>query len=106
MIDKSEALRAYQITEEQYDELLADFVAQAAGTIAAIEASTLRGDPKAAAPAVHSLKGVAGNLRLTGCFTIAQGIEAALRGNDRAAIDAGIARMKTAIEEIRASMGG
>jgi HPt (histidine-containing phosphotransfer) domain-containing protein len=101
MIDKSKAMLDYQLTEEQYDELLSEFVAQAEGAVVTIEAAAHEGRTKEAADAAHSLKGVAGNLRLDDCFAAARNIECAVKGNDGPAADREISNFKNYLQEVR-----
>jgi|WetSurMetagenome_2_1015567.scaffolds.fasta_scaffold211004_3 HPt (histidine-containing phosphotransfer) domain-containing protein len=101
MIDKSKAMNDFQITEQIYDELLTDFVVQADERIKAFESAVKNNDRKEAADIAHSLKGVAGNLRLDDCYNIARSIEIALKGNERATLDSEIANLKKAVAEIR-----
>jgi two-component system, sensor histidine kinase and response regulator len=102
MLDKSKAMNDFQITEQLYDELLTDFVAQADEKIKAIESAVKKGGMKEAADIAHSLKGVAGNLRLDDCYTIARSIEVALKGKERATVEGEISNLKKAVDEIRA----
>jgi HPt (histidine-containing phosphotransfer) domain-containing protein len=101
MLDKSKAMNDFQITEQEYDELLSDFAAQAAEKIDTFESAVKRGDMKEASGIAHSLKGVAGNLRLDDCYNSARSIEAALKGNDCATIDSELSNLKKAVDEIR-----
>lgn len=102
MLDKSKAMNDFQITEEVYDELLADFVAQAEEKTKDIESTVKRGGIKEAADIAHSLKGVAGNLRLDDCYNIARSIELALKGNTLETIESEVSNLKKAVKEIRA----
>jgi HPt (histidine-containing phosphotransfer) domain-containing protein len=104
MIDKSIAMRVFQIDERQYDELLEEFVVQADEKIAVIETNVRERNLKEAVAAAHSLKGVAGNLRLDDCYAVAQRIEAALKGNDLAALESIASDFKKAVTEIRAAL--
>ena len=106
MFDKSKAMNDYQITEQQYNGLLREFVAQASENIENIESTVRTGYSKVAVAAAHSLKGVAGNLRLDACYSIAQGIEAALKAADYDAANSGIAQLRKALDEIRAAIKG
>jgi HPt (histidine-containing phosphotransfer) domain-containing protein len=101
MIDKSKAMRDYQLTEEQYDEMLVEFVAQADAAAASLASAVPAGRVKEAADAAHSLKGVAGNLRLDDCCVIARNIEIALKGNAPGTVEAEITNLKKAVEEVR-----
>lgn len=102
MFDKSKAMNDFQITEREYDELLSDFVAQAAEKINTLESAVKNGGMKEAADIVHSLKGVAGNLRLDDCYNIVRSIEIALKGNAFATVDGEISNLKKALDKIGA----
>jgi HPt (histidine-containing phosphotransfer) domain-containing protein len=101
MIDKSKAMRDYQLTEEQYDEMLGEFVTQAEEAVSALESAVPEGRTTEAADVAHSLKGVAGNLRLDDCYAIARDIELALKGNVPGTVESEISNLKKAVEEIR-----
>ena len=104
MIDKSKAMRDYRLTEEQYDGMLGEFVAQADAAAASLASAVHAGRVTEAAAIAHSLKGVAGNLRLDDCFTIARNIEFALKRNDTGTVEAEIANLKKAVEEVSAAI--
>jgi HPt (histidine-containing phosphotransfer) domain-containing protein len=104
MLDKAKALDDFQITEEVYDEMLTEFVAQAAEKAEAIESAAKKGNVKEAADIAHALKGVGGNLRLDDCYTIARNIELAIKGNAIGTVASEIANLKKALEEIRTAI--
>ncbi len=104
MLNKKRALDDFQITEEMYDEMLVEFVQQTKETIVAIEQTMQRGAVQEAERCAHSLKGVAGNLRLDDCYTIAAALDGALKKDPPEPIDGYLVALKKALDEIRASV--
>ena len=103
-LDKTRALADFQISEQEYDTLLAEFVDQAEEHILTIKKALSIGDIKEAAETAHSIKGIAGNLRLDTCFAIAQGIESQLKKGVTEYMDRRVADIKIAIADIRDSI--
>ena len=104
MIDKSKALNVFHITEQEYDEMLVEFVAQARAQSSAIGTAIEQGALDKAAVVAHSLKGVSGNLRLDACFNIAKNIEFALKENKTGEIKEILFDLENAIQEIADSI--
>jgi HPt (histidine-containing phosphotransfer) domain-containing protein len=104
MIDKKQALDDFQITEEMYDEMLVEFVAQAEEKVCFIEEELQKKNTKEAEQHTHSLKGVAGNLRLNRCFMIASAIDKVLKSDSSPSLAAEILDLKNAIDEVRNSI--
>jgi HPt (histidine-containing phosphotransfer) domain-containing protein len=104
MLDKTAALEALQITEEIYDELLVEFLADADEELAALDAALRTTDFPKASSVAHSLKGMAGNLRLDTCYNIALAIESAAKAGDSASVEGDSVALRSAVEEIRHSM--
>ncbi len=75
MFDKSEAIELFCITEQEYDEMLREYVAQTRTEIATIERAIVQKDFKTAAEIVHSVKGISGNLRVQPAFEYSKSIE-------------------------------
>lgn len=103
-LDKSKALADFNISEQEYDELLLEFVQQAEEKIILIENALTAGVISDAAEFAHSLKGVAGNMRLDTCFNIAHGIELNLKNGATKYIDRRISDLRSAIANIRDSI--
>ena len=101
MFDKTKALNVFQITEDEYDELLKEFLGQAEAKIRAAESALKNGDMETAAREMHSLKGVAGNMRLDDCYNAAIAVESALRSNDTASIEHWFSILYRWVNEIR-----
>jgi two-component system, sensor histidine kinase and response regulator len=104
MIDKKKALDDFQITEKDYDEMLVEFIAQADDSIIRIEATLREGAIVEAERFAHSLKGVAGNLRLEACYLVASEIDAVLKKGPPVFIDQLLSDLRKTIDEIRASI--
>jgi HPt (histidine-containing phosphotransfer) domain-containing protein len=104
MFDKSKALNFFQISEDMYDELLKEFLGQAEEKIGAVESALKNGDTETAAREMHSLKGVAGNMRLDDCYNAAIAVESAVRSNDKASIEHWFLTMHQCVDEIRVSL--
>ena len=101
MFDKTKALNVFQITENEYDELLREFVDQAGIKIETAESALKKGDAETVAREIHSLKGVAGNMRLDDCYNAAIAVESAMRSNDKASIDHWFIYLRRSVDEIR-----
>jgi HPt (histidine-containing phosphotransfer) domain-containing protein len=104
MFDKTKALNVFQITEDEYDELLKEFIVQAETKIKTLESALKNGDTDTAAREIHSLKGVAGNLRLDDCYQAAIAIESAIQSNDKASIEHWFIDLRRWIDEICVSL--
>jgi HPt (histidine-containing phosphotransfer) domain-containing protein len=104
MFEKKKALDVFQISEEAYDELLKEFIAQADVKIKAVEGALENGDTETAAGEMHSFKGVAGNMRLDDCYRAAVAVESALRSNDKASIEHWFIDLRRWVDEIRVSV--
>jgi HPt (histidine-containing phosphotransfer) domain-containing protein len=104
MIDKKKALDDFQISEKEYDELLVEFTAQAEEKIVGMEQCLRDGKVEEAQHHAHSLKGVAGNLRLDDCYRIVMAIDGALKKKPPFPIDESLLELKEAIDEVRKSI--
>jgi HPt (histidine-containing phosphotransfer) domain-containing protein len=104
MFEKKKALDVFQISEEAYDELLKEFIAQADVKIKAVEGALENGDTETAAREIHSFKGVAGNMRLDDCYQATIAIESAIRSNDKASIEHWFIDLRRWVDEIRLSV--
>jgi HPt (histidine-containing phosphotransfer) domain-containing protein len=104
MINKQKALDDFQISEKEYDELLVEFVSQADDKIISIKQCLSDGKVLEAEHHTHSLKGVAGNLRLDDCYRIASTIDDVLKKNQQVSIDQYILELKHSIDEVRSSI--
>jgi two-component system, sensor histidine kinase and response regulator len=100
MFDKKEAIKEYGITEEFYDGLLKEFLIQARNNLPILENSITAGDYKEAQSIIHSLKGAAGNLRVTSAYHIAITLENAVRTNKVQEINDNTFKLKTYIDEL------
>ena len=103
-LDKSKALADFNISEQEYDELLSEFVEQAEKHIIMIEKAMTAGAMNDASEHAHSLKGMAGNMRLDTCFDIARDIESNLKKGVTEYLDRRIADLKIAVAVIRDSI--
>jgi HPt (histidine-containing phosphotransfer) domain-containing protein len=81
MIDKTSALNVFQISEEEYNKLLEDFIIQALEKIGMIECSLKNNDTGTAFKEIHSLKGIAGNMRLDDFYSTIIEFETSLRSS-------------------------
>jgi HPt (histidine-containing phosphotransfer) domain-containing protein len=104
MFEKKKALDVFRISEEAYDELLKEFIAQADVKIKAVEGALENGDTETAAREIHSFKGVAGNMRLDDCYRAVVAVESALRSNDGVEALKHLLSLRTCVDEIRASV--
>jgi HPt (histidine-containing phosphotransfer) domain-containing protein len=104
MVDKKQALEDFQITEDMYDEMLVEFVTQAEEKIRRIVEELEKGNSEEAEQHAHSLKGVAGNLRLTRCFEIASAIDKVLKVDPKPSLGPEIQDLKNAVTEVRESI--
>jgi histidine phosphotransfer protein HptB len=104
MIDKKKALDDFLISEKEYDEMLAEFAAQADETISAIGNAIGKGKIEEAEHFAHSLKGVSGNLRLDGCYLIASTIDTCLKKGSPESVDRLLSDLKKAVDEVRHSI--
>jgi HPt (histidine-containing phosphotransfer) domain-containing protein len=104
MIDKTSAMNVFQITEEEYDELLSDFIEQANQKIQNIESALKNNDIPVLAREIHAMKGVAGNMRLNDCYETIVSIETALKAGNNALVKSGVSGFRDCIEEIRLSV--
>jgi two-component system, sensor histidine kinase and response regulator len=104
MIDKKRALEDFQITEKEYDELLVEFIAQAEEKVAGIEQCLRDGKVEEAERQAHSLKGVAGNLRLDDCYRVAVTIDGALKKIPPLPVEDSLMELKKAIDDVRKSI--
>lgn len=104
MIDKKKALDDFLISEAEYDEMLAEFAAQADETIIAIEHALGEGRADEAERFSHSLKGVSGNLRLDDCYRIASAIDACLKKGPPVSVGPLLGDLKKAVDEVRHSI--
>jgi HPt (histidine-containing phosphotransfer) domain-containing protein len=104
MVDKQKALDDFQITEKEYDEMLVEFVAQADEKISRITLELAAGKVHEAAFHAHSLKGVAGNLRLDDCYSAASKADAFLKNAASVPGDLNLADLKNAVDEGRKSI--
>jgi|GEM_PF-1335755 Hpt domain. len=101
MFEKKKALDVFQISEEEYDELLKEFIVQADLKIQAVESALENGDTEMAAREIHSFKGVAGNMRLDDCYNAVVAVESALRSNDGESAKKRLLSLRTCVDEIR-----
>lgn len=104
MFDKKKALAVFKISEEEYDELLNEFIAQAEQKINAVASALDNNDTETAAGETHSFKGVAGNMRLDDCYDAIVAVESALRSHDCASAKQQVLRLRTCVAEIRSSI--
>ena len=104
MFEKKKALDVFQISEEAYDELLKEFIAQADVKIKVVEGALENGDTETAAREIHSFKGVAGNMRLDDCYRAVVAVESALRSNNGAEAKKQLPSLRTSVDEIRESV--
>jgi HPt (histidine-containing phosphotransfer) domain-containing protein len=104
MFEKTKALDVFQISVEEYDELLKEFIVQADLKIKAVESALENGDAETVAREIHSFKGVAGNMRLDDCYEAVKAVESALRSNDNASAKKLLLSLRTCVDEIRASI--
>jgi HPt (histidine-containing phosphotransfer) domain-containing protein len=104
MFDKTKALNVFQIAEGEYDELLKEFLVQAGTKIETTESALKNGDIETAAREMHSLKGVAGNMRLDDCYKVVVVLESALRSNDGESAKKCLPSLRTSVDEIRESV--
>ncbi len=104
MINKQKALDDFQITEAEYDELLGEFIAQADDKIVGIRQCMLDGKVLEAEHHAHSLKGVAGNLRLDDCYRVTSMIDDILKKNQPFPLDELLLDLEKTIGEIRNSI--
>ena len=103
-IDKSQALNDLNLTEEIYDDFLSDFLIQAESKMSSITASLHKNDLKNAADHAHSLKGIAGNMRLDSCFSIARDVELTLKAGETEPISKLLTDLSEAVQEVRGSI--
>jgi HPt (histidine-containing phosphotransfer) domain-containing protein len=103
-LDKLKALADFNITEQEYDGLLSEFVEQADQKIILIEKAIIADARSDAAELVHSLKGMAGNMRLDTCYDIARGIELDLKKCGKEYLDRRIADLMIAVNDVRSSI--
>lgn len=104
MINKKKALDDFQITEQEYDEMLVEFIAQADEKISGIEGLLCEGKVQEAERHAHALKGVAGNLRLDACYSIASTIDGALKNSPPLPIETHLVDLRKAVDEVRLSI--
>jgi HPt (histidine-containing phosphotransfer) domain-containing protein len=104
MIDKKRALDDFQITEKDFDEMLVEFVTQADETIINLKKELSEGNIETAERFAHSLKGVAGNMRLDNCYRVASDVDAALKLGPPVSIEALLVDLKKAVDEVRSSI--
>jgi HPt (histidine-containing phosphotransfer) domain-containing protein len=104
MINKQKALDDFQITEKEYDELLGEFIIQADDKIVGIRQCISTGNMVEAEYHAHSLKGVAGNLRLETCYRITSLIDDVLKKNHSVGIDDLLLELVKSIDEVRSSI--
>ena len=104
MIDKKKALDDFQITEKDFDEMLVEFVTQADENIRSMEKALLEGKVQEAERFAHSLKGVAGNMRLDNCFLVATKVDAVLKMGPPVSVETLLGDLKKAVDEVRLSI--
>jgi HPt (histidine-containing phosphotransfer) domain-containing protein len=104
MIDKTRALNDFQITEKDFDEMLVEFVTQANDNIRNLKKELFEGNVEAAERFAHSLKGVAGNMRLDNCYRVASDVDAALKKGPPVSIDPLLDDLEKAVDEVRSSI--
>ena len=104
MIDKSKALTVFQISEDEYDELLKEFLEQIEGRFSIIQAAVDSGDTATVGKEIHALKGVAGNMRLDDCYNVAVAIESATKAVDEASQRFWLSQLRRHVDEIRVSI--
>ena len=105
MFDREKVLKIYRVPGPVLDELLVEYVAQADEKIAAIESALAGGDMMAASLAVHTLKGVSGNLRVDDCHEAAVAFEKALKAGNVGEASGYVAAMKSSVAEVKSVIG-
>ena len=103
--EKDAAMAALDVTEQEYDELIGLFLEVAGNELLAISRCRDADRWPDIAPHVHSLKGMAGNLRLERCHRRAVELEQALRSGNRPGLFEASALLENAVEEIRTRSG-
>jgi HPt (histidine-containing phosphotransfer) domain-containing protein len=100
MLEKEEVLKEIGISEEIYDEMVLEFIQQARDNLPKVENSCAEGNFKEAQSIIHSLKGVAGNLRVTPAYNTAITLEQAIIASRIQEIKGDILKLKTLIDEL------
>lgn len=101
-IDKQKALDELGITEDFYNELISDFIVQAARAVKNLDGAREKGDFGELAGIAHLIKGSAGNLRIEEIYLICKELELCCKeGKDKEVIEQGVCRLKAAIEEFK-----
>jgi HPt (histidine-containing phosphotransfer) domain-containing protein len=100
MLEKTEAIKEFGISEEIYDEMVLEFIQQARDNLRMLEDSCAEGNFKQAQSIIHSLKGVAGNLRVTPAYSTAIMLEQAIITSRIQEIKSNVLKLKTFIDEL------
>jgi HPt (histidine-containing phosphotransfer) domain-containing protein len=106
MLDKTKALDELQLSEEEYDELLQEFLEVASQQIDELQSAVSSGNDNDVRELAHSLKGAAGNLRLDECAAIAGAIELGSMASPKDALQARLKALVAALDDIRNSAAG
>jgi HPt (histidine-containing phosphotransfer) domain-containing protein len=100
MFEKTEAFKEIGISKEIYNELMLEFIQQARDNLVKVENSCAEGNFKQAHSIIHSLKGVAGNLRVTPAYDTAITLEQAILSSKIQEIKGNILKLKALIDEL------
>ncbi|MEI8345118.1 MAG: Hpt domain-containing protein [Candidatus Omnitrophota bacterium] len=93
------------LSEEIYDGIVRDFVAQTRSQITQLESLLAAGDLNAAARICHAIKGSSGNLRIKAVYEIIRNMEEAARAGQSAGLDESAGRVQGLIEELGVQFG-
>lgn len=101
-IDKQKALSELGITEDFYNELIQDFIAQAVPAVKNLDGALERENFDELAGIAHFIKGSAGNLRIEEIYLIAKDLEFCCKERkDKQVIEQGARGLKSAMEEFK-----
>ena len=103
-VDVPSALARLSGNRELLLQLLRNFAREWSGAMEGLRAALAAGDPAQARMKVHTLRGVAANLSMTGVTSAAQGLEQALKEGDQAAIAPCLEALAAAIGPVLAGL--
>jgi len=106
VFDKTEAIGLFCITEQEYNEMLCEYVAQTCQAMAAMENAIANNDFEAAETVVHSVKGISGNLRVGPAFESAKLLENEIKSRAFDAAQARLAELKLFIDGLAEELKG
>jgi signal transduction histidine kinase/HPt (histidine-containing phosphotransfer) domain-containing protein len=104
IIDREDALQQFGGNSEKLMKLLGMFAKGYGDTVDKVREAAEGGDTREARRLLHTLVGVAGNLRLSRPYAVTQEVQVAVRAEDRAAYGALLLRLEAALREVLAEI--